>query len=344
VRAALNGRTFGPGGALFPMRASWGIVLLLAAALAGCSNPQRDTLRAVYPGDFDITGAVPVVHGAHLEGRVGDGPWQPEISIAVEAPLLAGPAMAAAAPQGGGGDTQRLPGVNATIEVRIKEAARLGGLTAHWFILDNQTMSPTDLVPETAKLPGDGTFRATVGQPGTLLVKAILTGSSVDDATQAAFEPLRVHLQVTWTATGQVQPVRQTQAPVGPPPPQPTPRDQMVDRYEADVRPGAHLVASTTFDGTFSGRQGTDVDVGLYAPDGTPLACGSTGGSAVPVVGQPSPVPDPAQASEAAAGDATAGGLWTAQVGAQQDGCTQGMTYYYANAGPVPYRLVLVAS
>ncbi|MEA3142690.1 MAG: hypothetical protein QOG31_14 [Thermoplasmata archaeon] len=316
-------------------------LLLLGALLAGCSNPSRDTLGAVYPDDFDPSGGIPVVRGTHLEARVGGGDWLPRLDLDVQAPPLAGPPMAAAAPQGGGGDVQRLPAANATVEVRIREATRLGGLTAHWFVLDNGT-APGALSTAQATLPGDGTFHATLSRAGPFLVAVVLTGSSVDDTPQAAYEPLPGRLAVTWMATGQVEPIVPTQPPAGPRPPS-TPREQMVDRYDLDVRPGAHLVAATSFEGQYMGREGTDVDVGLYAPDGRPVACGSSGGGQVPVVGGGTPVPDPNQANEQAVTDASVGGAWSVQVGAQQDGCGGG-AFFYANAGPVPYRLILKAS
>ncbi|MFO1535500.1 MAG: hypothetical protein ABR586_07550 [Thermoplasmatota archaeon] len=322
------------------MKAAWVALSLLAVGLAGCSNPQQDTLRAVYPNDFDTSGAVPLVRGLHLEARVGGDAWAGVLALAAEAPLLVGPAMAAPAPQGGGGDVQRLPAANATAEVRIKEASRLGGLTAHWFVLDNGT-APGDLGTAQATLPGDVTFRASISRPGPFLVTVVLTGSSVDKTPQATYAPLPGSLTVRWTATGQVQPVAAPQGPTGTKPPSATPREQMADRYDADVRPGARLVAATTFEGAYMGKEGTDVDVGLYTPDHTPAACGSTGGGQVPVVGT-SPLPDPSQAFETAATDAQAGGVWSAEVGAQEDGCN-GVTYYYSNAGPVPYRLVLTA-
>jgi cell division septation protein DedD len=324
------------------MKATWAVLLVLAAALAGCSNPSRDTLGAVYGSDFDAAGAVPAVHGGHLEARVGDGPWGGTLALGAQAPLLAGPAMSAAAPQGGGGDAHALPAANATFDVRIKEATRLGGLTAYWFVLDDGT-PPGDLAAAQAKLPGDGTFHASVARPGPFLVTVVLTGSSVDATRQATFDPLHGRLAVTWTATGQVQPEVPMQGPAGPKPPSPTPRQQMVDTYGADVRPGTHLVATTSFEGQYMGKEGTDVDVGLYAPDGRPIACGSSGGNTVPVVG-PTPVPDPTQAAENAATDAKDGGAWSVQVGAQDDACNTTGSYYYANAGPVPYRLVVQAS
>jgi hypothetical protein len=84
--------------------------------------------------------------------------------------------------------------------------------------------------------------------------------------------------------------------------------------------------------------------VGLYDPGGQPVVCGSSGGGTVPVIGG-NPVLDPKQADESAATDATASGAWSAEVGAQQDGCGGNSgTYFYNNAGPVPYRLVLQAS
>ena len=65
----------------------------------------------------------------------------------------------------------------------------------------------------------------------------------------------------------------------------------------------------------------------------------------VPVVGGSNPVPDPSQASEKAGTDAAMGGTWSAEVGAQQDNCgDSGMSYFYSNTGPVPYRMVLTAS
>jgi hypothetical protein len=323
------------------MRAAWAVLLVLAGALAGCSNPSRDTLGAVYPQDFDPSGAVPVVHGSHLEAKVGDGPWGPDAALAVQAPPLAGPRMPAPAPQGGGGDAQALPGINATLDVRIKESTRLGGLTAHWFVLDNGT-APGDLAAAQATLPGDGTFHAVLSRPGPFLVTVVLTGSSVDATPQASFEPLRGRLSATWTATGQVQPEVPRQPPAGPKPPNPTPREQMVDSYAVAVRPGARLSAATAFDGTYSGQDGTDVDLGLYAPDGHAIVCSSSGGGTVPVVGG-NPVPDPSQASETAATDVKEGGTWSVQVGAQQDGCGGTGSYYYANAGPVPYKLTVQA-
>ncbi|HEX2066178.1 MAG TPA: hypothetical protein VHI93_05130, partial [Candidatus Thermoplasmatota archaeon] len=116
------------------------------------------------------------------------------------------------------------------------------------------------------------------------------------------------------------------------------PDSAMADRYEAEVRPGARLLAATSFEGPFTGREGTDLDVGLYAPDGRPAACGS-GPGAAPMPGLPS-APDPGQASASAAAQAAAGGAWSVRVGAQEAGCG-GAAPAYANAGPVPYRLVL---
>ncbi|HUR62608.1 MAG TPA: hypothetical protein VM286_09630 [Candidatus Thermoplasmatota archaeon] len=319
------------------MRPVVAAVALLAFVLAGCSNVQQDTLRAVYGPDYTTVSEVPSVQGDHLEARVGDGPWQDRVDLVVAAAAVAGPRMAAPAPQGGGGDVQALP-VNASFEVRIKEATRLGGLTAHWFVTENRTL-PGDVAQAAGVTPGDGTFHASVARAGPFAVTAILTGSAADTTPAARYAPLQGRLQATWVATGQVEPVRAQSTGVGPQPPSPQPREAMVDRYDVELWPGAHVTARTSFDGTFDPSKGADVDLGLYRPDGNGAACSATGGGQLPQVGS-SPIPDPAQASESLEADAGEGGAWSLQVGAQADGCgAAGQTYFYYNNGPVPYRL-----
>jgi hypothetical protein len=318
--------------------------ILLAVAAAGCSTAGQDALKAVYGPDFTLVDGAPTVNGAHLEARAGEGAWAPTVTVSMEGGKVETPAMAAPAPQGGGGDRQLLSAVEAALEVRIVERARLGGFVAHWFVYGAQEQAG-DLGRAQAVLPADQPFAAKVQVPGPFQVTAYLTASVADTAVQARYAgAIQGILSAHWTVTGQVQPVSPPQAPLLPPTSPPTARDQMVDTFQVQVSTGATVTASTKFNGMFTPDKGTDVDLGLYTPDGKGIVCSSGGGAAVPVAGGGVPAPDPSQSTESLTAPTDAAGTWSIEVGAQANGCPPsvgggGQSYFYTNAGPVPYTL-----
>jgi len=311
----------------------------LAAALvtlvAGCSSPSSlPSLPDVFHNDLSATnGTVATVQGAHVEAAIGQGAWGTTGNVTVEAGKVAGPAMGAPSPTGGGGDKTALPAANAsaTVRVRLAEAASLAGYTARYWVLQGGNMTLSGAPTGTA--PANEEYTFTLQQPGPFAVAAALADGNKEVARFAT--PFTGSLGLHWSITGVVQP--EGAQSVGGAVPWPTPREQMVDAYTVDLPEGATVTATTAFDGTAAPTDGADVDLGLYGPDGTGLIC-SAG-----ALGSGNPA-DPSNAGETFTAQTTASGAWSIQVGAMADGCpTNGSagSFDYANAGPVPYTLDL---
>lgn len=326
--------------------------LFVVAALAGCASSQKPDLATVFPDQVSTT-AVPeallpfaggatnltVITGAQLEGRLNDaGDWVANVSTSKMAAPVSSGTMSMPEPMGGGGETTALTlnGTSAAVvEVRFKEHALLAGYTATWhFVMGG-------VADEPSSIPADQAFEHQLPVVGSFEVYATLSPAEGEPATAVVAEPFRGTLSATWSINGEVQPQKPSDQGAGLPVPWPTSREAMTDIYTIDLPAGATVTANTAFDGSPSPDRGTDVDIGLYTPDGEAFACSA--GALDPV----SPV-DASQATETFAVPTDAPGVWSVQVGAMADGCPTNNgaagSFSYANAGPVPYTLTITVS
>jgi hypothetical protein len=313
---------------------------LLAAAFfltfAGCAGTTPSMgLDAVFGDDVDpdATEGPLMVMGMQLEGRIGEGPWGATADMTVTAGNVDGPRMSAPNALGGGGETTELSipeNATATMHVRLVKAANLTGYTAHYFVTGYDGV-PDNATP-AASLPADAEFTQQLSSPGAYYVHAVIAkdGADASEAEAVLVQPFVARLMVKWTATGDVQP----QNP-GSGVPWPTSRDAMTDKYAIELPAGLAVQVTTTFRGTWTPDQGTDVDIGLYSPDGAGVICAA--GTL-----DPTSAVDPIHANESFTGLTDAAGVWTIEVGAMQNGCGGGGNYSYANAGPVPYNVEIV--
>jgi hypothetical protein len=324
-------------------------VLAAALLLAGCASaPSASDLGNRYGAtnveplqipDFLFGGKEGTVNmtsilGPQIEVRVGDGEFSEAAAAIVEGGAIQGPAVAGSGATGGGGDVNELPPIPAvTAEARLRDPAAAEGLTVAWVLVSDSLLA--DPVPApAARLAPDATFTFQLDGPGLYHVGAFLLASE-DDPVREAVAVLRdgapVSVKAHYTATGEVHPVRMTGLGIASLP-STTEREQMVDSYTFAAPEGLPVVATTSFNG--GQGDGTDVDLGLFNPQGEGVFCVGSGGG-----GSLAPTPDPAQAGEAIETATDAAGTWSVQVGAMQDGCSGQSGWYYANAAPVPYKL-----
>ena len=320
------------------MRPSLVAFLALALAVAGCAGtPETASLETVYGSDYEnsnaTAGLVAIVQGIQLEGRIAEGPWEPAANVTLEAGNATSPPMSSANALGAGGETTPLPGniTGATVTVRLQKAQELAGYTAHFALAYDPDNLWDGNATASERVAADGEFQADLPRPGSFWVAAQL--EDANGAVVATFaQPFTGTYALHWTATGEVQP----QKPADPSGalPWPTPREAMVDIYTLEIPSGLTVTASTTFRGDYQPSDGADVDLGIYAPDGTGIVCSGIGGSS-----STAPV-DPAQSTETVSAETDAAGTWSVQVGAMADDCG-GTTggFQYSNPGPVPYTL-----
>lgn len=311
--------------------------LLLAALLGGCvEETSEEGLRDIF-GKSNVIREdnMTVVTSEALEGRIlaGDSSnatWANSTTLNVVVPTLALP-KTDPGPQGGGGIETPLDlgAANATIEVRLREGARLANYQARWAVLMAEDEMPNWSAPQAAS----ATYVYPVAMPGShSFVAQLSKGTEVAGFVAMPYIAL---VGAEWTIESAVRPV----SPAGP---QPSNYDQMADHFFLDIGPGANLEADTAFRGSYTPDKGTDIGLALLGPD-TKL-CSDSGGGQLPAGGVPNYAPSPEHAKEEVKGEEAEGGAWTARVGSLPNNCVDGQTYSYANAGMVPYTLKLTVS
>lgn len=294
--------------------------LFVSLTFAGCTGPpETPALETIYD-ETEGNATSLVILGAHLEGRIGEGPWGASAEYFVEGGNVDTPPMTAGSALGGGGETTALEmpqNVTATVHVRILESERLTGYMARYYLERGGDLDLPDANrTPTATVPVESEFTAELSGPGAFVVGVVLyDGDAVVAVYDEAFEG---RLAVHWAATGQVQP----QKPAGQLPTWPTAREEMTDIYTIALPSGVTLTATTAPGAGGAPTDGPDVDLGLHGPDGMGVVC-SAG-------------PD---ANETVSTETTEEGSWTVQVGAMEDGCGGTTGYQYQNQGPVSYTL-----
>jgi hypothetical protein len=299
----------------------------LVVLTAGClqAGDARDELRTIFGADALSDASPPSFTVPVLEGRFADGPWSG--TAATEAMARVTLTKADPGPQGGGGTTQALepPAANASLEVRFAAHDRLAGFQARWAILHG----PNDDIALSSPRPATEAETFPIQRVGPAYVVAELLK---DDVTVARVtQPFVASVGVHWTVESAVRPFK----PAGAPPP--GNYEAMADKFLVDVHvAGASLDLRTKFRGAYGPGQGTDVDLELDRPDGTPHECSGDGGGAGAVPN------DPAQSTETITARGLDAGVWTIRVGSMRihPACTPDA--YYHNAGMVPYALEAV--
>lgn len=320
-------------------------ICLLTVSLAGCleeDGPSRADLERALGADailVDEENGTRFFIQPVLEGRFADesgsNPWAATAKVTLEADTvtLNKPPTDTA---GGGGVTQALPEPNESfdIEVRFLNHSQLAGWNARWAILHSLSEGLNWSEPMAADQP----YTLPAGEPGMYIVLAeILSGSETYATTLIPFVG---GINVKWTVESSVHPVKASTSGLAPGTiPNPPNYDEMADEFQITLPSrAATLKADTEFRGDWPGPHGTDVDLQINGPDGSPAACTGVGGSGAGPTGTE---PDPAQATETLTISSPNDGAWAVRVGALSTDPSCATDPFYHNANAVPYTLTV---
>lgn len=305
--------------------------LLAAVSWAGCASPAQpvtplEEIFGVGSLWYDVANETYRINGTLLEIRFAheSAEWASWAELAINASTIT---LSKAEPgvQGGAGETRKLPApvVDASVEVRFINHTRLTGYAAEWTVTAIHANRST--TAETGPAAEAYTFH--VDQPGRYVVTTrLLREGRLVGVVDA---PIYALVNFAYRIESAVHPVR---APAAPPPDN---YEEMADRFQLELHHGADsLRAHTRFRGTWQPGQGTDVDLEVDRPNGSPARCSTSKSFDEPGPG------DSLERIEI--GSVFPRGTWTVRVGAVriQQNCANDFDYY-TNAALVPYALQL---
>jgi hypothetical protein len=268
-----------------------------------------------------------------IEGTF-DGNWSQGPAHLVEVPRIDLAATKSdPGPAGGGGVEHPLvtDKVDVTLRVRFLTRFALDGFQVRWALDAGSQLVKNWSEPTPAGQ--ESTLR--FDRPGAYPVQALLIGPDGNEATTD--RNVDAAVDVRWTVDSAVRPVRpRASVPPGVPPPpsgpEPSNYEAMSDRFPLELPAFAsRATVQTSFRGTWKPGTGTDVDLEMRSPAGTPTCVGRGGAGAT------TPSTETDEAHETIGLAYLVPGAWTVRVGSVS--CPE---HFFNNAGMVPYTLMVL--